>query len=112
MGIGDISGHILSERKTMSQAGVVIVTLCFSHGSKRLIAPPSIVTQGFVNRQKSASLIESLTNDVSSEVSRMIAQGIDSSRFEANIKRILQESIWKKTMRKPLIIVNITEAVV
>lgn len=112
LGIGDISGHILSERKTMSQAGVVIVTLCFSHGSKRLIAPPSIVTQGFVNRQKSASLIESLTNDVSSEVSRMIAQGIDSSRFEANIKRILQESIWKKTMRKPLIIANITEAVV
>ncbi|SFP89818.1 ribonuclease J [Butyrivibrio proteoclasticus] len=112
LGIGDISGQILSERKAMSQAGVVIVTLCFSHGSKRLIAPPSIVTQGFVNRQKSASLILKLTDDVSSEVSRMIAQDIDSSRFETNIKRTLQASIWKKTMRKPLIIVNVTEAVI
>ena len=112
LGIGDVSGNIISERKIMANSGVVIASLCFLHGTNRLISSPTIITKGFISKKQSSTLNAELIDVVASETSRLINQSIQGEWFTSNIERVLKEYIFEKTMRKPLVIVNVTEAVI
>ncbi|MBE5842428.1 MAG: ribonuclease J [Butyrivibrio sp.] len=111
LGIGDIGGLILKERKILSDSGIVITQLCFDHKSGRLAAKPSIVTKGFINNENDFGLIDELQDLVRTEISRSISQGVRDDRLSKNIKSSIEDYIWKKIMRKPLIVVTITEIV-
>lgn len=111
LGVGDIGGLILKERRNLADSGVVIAQICFDHKSGRLAANPSIVTRGFINSENDNGLIEELKDLIRNEIGKSISQGIKDERLSNNIKSSIESYIWKKIMRKPLIVVTITEIV-
>ncbi len=112
LGIGDVGGLILKERRILSQSGIVMIQLCFDHKSRRLVADPSIITKGFISNAKQSELIDELKNITVLEIGRLINQGIRDERFSNSIRTCIEKHIWKKIMRKPLVVVNVIEVMI
>ncbi len=109
LGIGDVGGNILKERRILSDSGIVIAQICFDHKSGRLVSAPSIITKGFISDSAHSPLIKELQEIVASEIGRLINQNIRDERFSNIIKQNLEKYIWEKIMRRPLVVVNVIE---
>ncbi|MBO4456608.1 MAG: ribonuclease J [Butyrivibrio sp.] len=107
LGIGKVGRSVLAERKKLAKEGIVIASICIDVRSKRLVAPPNIVTKGFWDEQKSKDFIEKSEEVLYLEISRLISQGVFDERFSVQIKKALEKSIWERTMQRPFILVLI-----
>ncbi len=112
LGVGDIGGSILKERRILADSGIVVVQICFDHKSGRLVSTPSVITKGFISNSSASMLINELQNLVTSSIARLINQNIRDERFNTMIKKGLEEYIWEKIMRKPLVVVNVIEVMI
>lgn len=70
-----------------------------------LLAGPDIVTRGFVYVRESESLMEEARVVVTDAVCKcLMGRYVDWSKIKGVIKDTLNEFIWKKTKRKPMIL--------
>ncbi len=112
LGIGDIGGKILKERRILADSGIVVVQICFDHKSGRLVSTPSVITKGFISNSYNSPIIKELQELVSSKIAFLINQNIRDERFTTLIKSDLEKYIWKNIMRKPLVVVNVIEVMI
>lgn len=109
-GIGDIDDIVLKDRKLLGQDGLVVAVLTLDVETGRMLAPPEIVSRGFVYMRESEELINSLVNLVSNEAKRF--ESADKSEY-SNIKNAIRASIKSflrnKTKRTPMIMPIIIE---
>ena len=77
LGVGDVGNIVLRDRQHLAEDGIMIVVLTLEKGSNQLLAGPDIVSRGFVYVRESEGLV---------------------------ILDTLNDFIWKKTKRKPMIL--------
>ncbi len=100
--IGDMNNIVMKERKSMSQDGIVIVTLPIQNN--RLIVNPNITTRGFVLVNDNMELLHDLENKT-----KNIVQNKNISELKAVIISELSNYIYEKTGRNPVILPVIME---
>lgn len=105
LGVGDVGNIVLRDRQHLAEDGILIVVLTLERGSNMLLAGPDIVTRGFVYVRESESLMEEARIVVTEAVSKcLMGRYVDWSRIKGVIKDTLNDFIWKKTKRKPMIL--------
>ena len=105
LGVGDVGNIVLRDRQHLAEDGILIVVLTLERGSNMLLAGPDIVTRGFVYVRESESLMEEARVVVTDAVCKcLMGRYVDWSKIKGVIKDTLNEFIWKKTKRKPMIL--------
>ncbi|MDR2828744.1 MAG: ribonuclease J [Acholeplasmatales bacterium] len=110
-GIGDIGSKVINERKLLSEEGIFVISLAIEATTKKLLLEPSIVSRGFIHMRGSVELTTALVE----YIKEIVYQELDRDILYAPLllKKKVEDELSKKiytiTLRKPLVIVVLTE---
>jgi ribonuclease J len=110
LGIGDVGNIVLRDRRLLSQDGILIVVVTLDKQKKQIISGPEIITRGFVYVRESEELIGKATELVSDIVDRSMRDyAIEWSAIKLSIRESLNQFLYEKTRRRPMILPIIME---
>jgi ribonuclease J len=110
LGIGDVGGEVLRDRRKLAGDGVVVVVLTVDSQTGELVAGPDIVNRGFVYDETSSDILEEARVRVVASIEDSAqADVIDPSALQQNIRRVLGRYFNEVTQRKPVILPVIME---
>lgn len=103
-GIGDIGSDVLSERRNLSEEGIVLAVATVDYKKQQILAGPDILSRGFIYMRESGSLINQAQRIVAREINKALKKA-DCS--EADLQEViintLEPFLVEKTERHPLI---------
>ncbi len=102
--IGDVDNIVIKERKSMSQDGIVIITLAIKNN--KLLSNPTVTTRGFVLVNDNMELLHDLENKTKVVVENKLK---NINELKSLIISELVSYIFDKTGRKPTILPVIME---
>lgn len=104
-GIGDVGNVVLRDRKQLSEAGLIVVSVAIDTYSKQLAANPELITRGFIYVKENGPLINDATEVVYETIERCRNRdSMDLSSLKSAIRDDLRGYIYKKTRRSPVIL--------
>ena len=110
LGVGDVGNIVLRDRQHLAEDGIIIVVLTLESGSGQVLAGPDIVSRGFVYVRESESLMEEARKVVTEAVEKcLMSRHADWSKIKLVIRDTMNDFIWKRTKRKPMILPIIME---
>ncbi len=106
LGVGDVGNIVLRDRQHLAQDGIMIVVLTLEKGSNQLLAGPDIVSRGFVYVRESEAMMDEARHLLTEAVENTLSsqRNADWSKIKMVIRDTLNEYIWKKTKRRPMIL--------
>jgi len=109
LGVGDVGDIVLRDRKILSEDGVIVVVATIDQKGN-LLAGIEVMSRGFVYVKESEQLIEEVRN-IAKEVllKNVNRKGNNYSVAKNAIKDELSNFIYRRTMRRPMVIPVITE---
>ena len=110
LGVGDVGNIVLRDRQHLSENGLLVVVLTMERGSGQVLAGPDIVSRGFVYVREAENLMDECLEIVNIALERLFDRGItDWGKIKSEIKESLNDVLWKKTKRNPMILPIIME---
>lgn len=110
LGVGDVGNIVLRDRQNLSENGIIIVVLTLEKYSNQLLAGPDIVSRGFVYVRESEDLMEEAHKIVMDAVEDCLGRNVsDWGRIKNIIKESLNDFLWKRMKRNPIILPIIME---
>lgn len=110
LGVGDVGNIVLRDRQHLSENGLLVVVLTLEKGSNSILSGPDIVSRGFVYVRESENLMDECREVVNIALDRLYDRGVtDWGRMKTEIKDSLNDFLWKKTKRNPMILPIIME---
>ena len=105
LGVGDVGNIVLRDRQHLAEDGILIVVLTLEKGTNQLLAGPDIVSCGFVYVRESEGLMEEARCVLTDAVERcLMSRHADWSKIKLVIRDTMNDFIWKRTKRKPMIL--------
>ncbi|MCF2665148.1 ribonuclease J [Oscillibacter valericigenes] len=108
-GVGDVGAVVMRDRKRLAEDGMVVVVMPVSSHNGDLLAPPEIITRGFIYVKESGDLMKELQNvayDAAESVSRK--RGRDDGELKGAVKSAVSSYLFKNTKRSPMVIPVVT----
>ena len=110
LGVGDVGNIVLRDRQHLSENGLLVVVLTLEKGSNSILAGPDIVSRGFVYVRESENLMDECKEIVNISLDRLYDRGItDWSKMKSEIRDSLNDFLWRKMKRNPMILPIIME---
>ncbi len=110
LGIGDVGNIVIRDRQHLSENGLLVVVLTLEKGSNMILAGPDIVSRGFVYVREAENLMDECREVVNIALDRLYERGItDWGHMKTEIKDSLNDYLWKKMKRNPMILPIIME---
>jgi len=111
LGIGDVGGEVLRDRRKLSSDGVVVVVVTVDAQTGELVGGPDVVNRGFVHEETSGDILEEARARVIASFEESSSAGVtDPSVLQQNIRKVLKRYFVEVTQRKPVILPVIMEA--
>lgn len=102
-GIGDVGSSVLSERKYLSEAGLIVIAASFEEG--HLASRPEIVSRGFVYAKQQGDILEELRQIAEDVIVQCIRSGVrDVDAIAEQCRARLRNHIYRNMKRSPVII--------
>lgn len=109
LGVGDVGDVVLRDRKILSEDGLMIIVIAMDPKGN-LAANLEVVSRGFVYVKESEELIEEVKSIATDALLRSVSKkGSNWSAIKSAIKDELSTFLYRKTMRRPMIIPIIIE---
>src|SRR5699024_9674558 len=110
IGIGDIGNIVLRDRRLLSEDGIFVAVVTIDRKKQKIVSNPHIVTRGFVFVKESQDLI----NESNKIVKKIVKKNVDDNDFDwgsikQEIRDALNNHLFKKTKRRPIILPVIME---
>ena len=110
LGIGDVGGEVLRDRRKLAGDGVVVVVVTVDAHTGEMVAGPDIVNRGFVYEETSGDILEEARKRVMLAFEESAeAHVTDPSALQQNVRRVLKRYFFDVTQRKPVILPVIME---
>ena len=110
LGVGDVGNIVLRDRQHLAEDGIIIVVLTLERRTNRLLAGPDIVSRGFVYVRESEQLMEDARKAVADALDKCLrGKHTDWNKIKLVIRDAMNDYIWKKTKRRPMILPIIME---
>ncbi len=111
LGVGDVGNIVLRDRQRLAEDGIIIVVMTLERHSNRVLAGPDIVSRGFVYVREAEDLMEHANETVQRALNECLDHHVtDWTRIKTAVKDALDDYVWKKTKRTPMILPVIMEA--
>ncbi len=105
LGVGDVGNIVLRDRQHLAEDGIMIVVLTLEKGTNQLLSGPDIVSRGFVYVRESEGLMEEARQVLREALDKcLMNRNADWSRIKMVIRDTMNDFIWKRTKRKPMIL--------
>ena len=105
LGVGDVGNIVLRDRQHLAEDGIIIVVLTLERRTNRLLAGPDIVSRGFVYVRESEELMDDARKAVSEALEKCLkGRHTDWNKIKIVIRDAMNDYIWKKTKRSPMVI--------
>ena len=106
LGVGDVGNIVLRDRQHLAEDGILIVVMTLERGTNQLLAGPDIVSRGFVYVRESEGLMEDARKVLVEAVDNCLhrQRGADWSKIKLVVRDTMNEFIWKRTKRRPMIL--------
>ena len=106
--VGDVGNVVIRDRQRLSEDGIIIIMLAMDESGEYVISGPVIDSRGFVYIKESDELIEEARQLACDELYDCLDKGVTGRNKIKNVLRdALGSFVWKKTKRKPIILVEI-----
>jgi ribonuclease J len=110
LGIGDVGGEVLRDRRKLAGDGVVVVVVTVDAHTGEIVAGPDVVNRGFVYDETSGDILEEARKRVMLSIEESSeAHVTDPSVLQQNVRRVLGRYFYEVTQRKPVILPVIME---
>ena len=104
-GVGDVGSVVLRDRKQLSEAGLIVVSVAVDPVSRELLCKPELVTRGFIYVKENGPLIDESIEVVNAALERCRTKGnTDLNSMKSAIRDDLKAFIYKRTRRSPVIL--------
>ena len=111
LGVGDVGNIVLRDRQHLAEDGIMIVVMTLERHSNVVLAGPDIVSRGFVYVRESEDLMEHAKEVVEDALQSCLEHNItDWGKIKNVVKDALNDFLWKRTKRSPMILPIIMEA--
>ncbi|MCS7219884.1 MAG: ribonuclease J [Anaerolineae bacterium] len=100
LSIGDLSQVVLRDRHHLARDGFVVAIIALDETTGQMVAPPEILTRGFVYAQEEADFIEM----AKAQIERALENGYSQAAITARIREILAELCYEETHRRPMVL--------
>ncbi len=105
LGVGDVGNVVLRDRQHLAEDGIMVVVMSLDRVGGQLVAGPDIVSRGFVYVRESDELLEEARSIIEEGVLNCLDRGIsDWGKIKSVIRDSLDDFVWKKTKRRPMIL--------
>ena len=106
LGVGDVGNIVLRDRQHLAEDGIMIVVLTLERGTNQVLAGPDIVSRGFVYVRESEDLMEEAKQVLCDAIEQCLMNNryADWNRIKMVIRDTMNDFIWKKTKRRPMIL--------
>jgi len=109
-GVGDVGNIVLRDRRLLSQDGVLLVVVTLNRKTKSIAAGPEVISRGFVYVRESEKLMDESTTLVRNIVEKNVEnRTFDWSSIKQEIRDSLNQLLYTKTKRRPMILPIIME---
>ena len=110
LGIGDVGGEVLRDRRKLAGDGVVVVVVIVDSQTGELVGGPDVVNRGFVHEETSGDILAEGRERVIQAVKESAEVRLtDPSALQQNVRRALARYFNEVTQRKPVILPVIME---
>jgi len=110
LGIGDVSNIILRERGQMGGDGMFVVIATINKSSGKIMGNPDIISRGFVYMKDNKELIEQTRQRIKKILqNKDLRKPANESYIKGKIRKDVGDFLFKKTMRRPLVLPVILE---
>ncbi|BBF43076.1 ribonuclease J2 [Lachnospiraceae bacterium KM106-2] len=110
LGIGDVGNIVIRDRQNLSENGLITVLVTLQKGTNEVLAGPDIVSRGFVYVRESEALMDGIRETVNQSLDNCLSQKKPKwSTIKTTIKDDLNDYLWKKMKRTPVILPIIVE---
>ena len=105
LGVGDVGNIVLTDRRMLSEAGLIIVVAALDRATGEVVSGPDIVSRGFVYVRENEDLI----GEAKAVASALLEESGRSGKKDWNGRRTavregLRTFIYEKTKRNPIIL--------
>ena len=110
-GVADTTDSaVMRERQQLSEEGMFIVVARINAENGELLAPPDVMSRGFVNPATSNGLVEASIGVVTKTLERTAKRNItDWGALKNEIRRDLSGFLSQRTRKRPIIVPLIVE---
>lgn len=102
LGVGDVGPQVLSDRRKMSQSGMVVIAIPMEVPSNIVNGAPQVITRGFVFAKRSKELLD----QIAEEVLKLLPVGslvTDWQERRTELQEQIEKFIFIETQREPLV---------
>lgn len=110
LGVGDVGGVVLRDRKLLSDDGIMIVTVTMDEVTGEVVSGPEIVTRGFVYVKESEELIQEV-REVAEDILEYcyVHRIYDINSIKLKLRDGISKHLYSATHRSPMIMPIIME---
>lgn len=110
IGIGEVEGIVLRDRKQLSEDGMLVIVLTISKTDGTVISEPDSISRGFVYAKDSETLLNKVNVLVKATVDELQAENLRQLFvLKREIKKAVGQYLFSQTKRKPMILPIIIE---
>ncbi len=108
LGVGDVGPMVLSDRRTLGQAGIVMVLIPKSQGEYDL-RNVKIVSRGFVFMKEADEVVQFIKTEAAALVAEELRKKTSDVQMKAMLEKRLSRKLYKVIRREPMIVAEIFE---
>lgn len=104
-GMGDMGSSVLKDRRQLSEEGVCVAVLNMLSLSGETSFDPFIITRGVVYDKEADAFNQDARTVIANSLKEQDLRAFDPNEIKANVKKTLSTFIFKRTKRRPMILV-------
>ncbi|MDB8806277.1 MULTISPECIES: ribonuclease J [unclassified Romboutsia] len=110
LGVGDVGNIVLRDRRDLAKDGMVTIVVAINRDSYSIVAGPDVITRGFIYAREAEDLINKIKEVSKEEIEKCLEQEIlEWQILKTNIKRSIEQLLYHKTKRRPIVFPIIME---
>ncbi|MBQ5910775.1 MAG: ribonuclease J [Clostridia bacterium] len=110
LGVGDVGGVVLRDRKLLSDDGIIIVTVTMDEVTGEVVSGPEVVTRGFVYMKESEELINEVIEVAEDILEYCYTRRIhDINAIKLKLRDGISKYLYQATHRSPMVMPIIME---
>ena len=104
IGIEDVEGIILRDRKQLSEDGMLVLVLTVNKADGHIISDPDIISRGFVYAKDSETLLSNVSTLVKETLHELQGSSTQRHVLKRELKKAVGQYIFAQTKMKPMIL--------
>ena len=104
LGIGDMDSSVLRDRKQLSEDGICVAVLNLNSLSGEISSDPFLITRGVVYSGEQEQFMQDAKELLIHYLKEQDVRDMDPNLIKQNVRRQLQNFIYKRTARRPMIL--------